>query len=204
MKIAQLSGLVLEEACHETTWRQYQRAFELAEEEGAEIVEAHIPGFENAMVAAFIMTLAQAGEIHHERLAENPSGFGDDVRDLLEQGHMISEVDYIRAQRVRARLVEEARALTNRVDAWIFPTTPNPATPIGKPANPTLALFTSPINALGFPSIAIPSGLTKDALPVSIQIITAPHTEYALLEIAEIQEDTLEFPKDLPAGIRAA
>jgi aspartyl-tRNA(Asn)/glutamyl-tRNA(Gln) amidotransferase subunit A len=203
LKIARLSGLVQEEACHETTWRQYQRAFELAEDEGAEIVEAHIPGFETAMVAAIIMTLAQAGEIHHERLAENPAGFGDDVRDLLEQGHMISAVDYIRAQRVRAKLVEEARALTNRVDAWIFPTTPGPATPIGEPANPTLALFTSPINALGFPSIAIPSGLTKDTLPVSIQIITAPYSEYTLLEIAEVIEDRLEFPEDLPAGIRA-
>ncbi|MEE9555827.1 MAG: amidase family protein, partial [Candidatus Adiutricales bacterium] len=122
---------------------------------------------------------------------------------LLEQGHMLSAVDYVRAQRVRARLLAEARKLINWVDAWIFPTTPNPAGRVGQAGELNGALFTGPINTLGFPSIALPSGLTEDNLPVSIQIIGAPYREYQLLGIAEIIEDRLDFSKSLPVGMES-
>lgn len=165
-------------------------------------MEEEIPGFETALTAAFTMTLAQAGEIHHERLAENPDGFGKDVRTFLEQGHLISAVDYIRAQRIRYKLVEEAGKLFKRVDAWILPTTPNPATRIGESTDFRYAGFTGPINLLGFPAIAIPSGLTEEKLPVSVQLIAAPYHEYLLLDIAENIEERLGFPKDLPEGVK--
>ena len=202
LRIGRLSESVPEDSCHPTTWQQYQKSFELAEDEGAEVVEESIPGFETALSAAFIMTLAQAGEIHHERLAENPEGFGDDVRDRLYQGHLVSGVDYVRAQRIRSKLVDEAKKLMQRVDAWILPTAPNPASRIGEPPHPWAARFTSRINLLGFPGIAIPSGLTDDELPVSIQIVSAPYSEYLLLDIAEIIEERLAFSKDLPTWVR--
>ncbi|MBW2621819.1 MAG: amidase [Deltaproteobacteria bacterium] len=203
VRIARLPDLVPESLCHETTFQQYQLAYDLAEDEGAEIVDEQIPGFESAITAAFTLTLAQASEIHHERLSKNPDGFGDDVRALLEQGHMVTAVDYIRAQRVRAKLLAEAQKLINWVDAWIFPTTPYPALRVGKTGEVNGALFTGPVNLLGFPSIALPSGLTKDNLPVSIQIIGAPHREFQLLGIAEILEERLDFPKDLPVAMKA-
>jgi aspartyl-tRNA(Asn)/glutamyl-tRNA(Gln) amidotransferase subunit A len=202
LRIARIPALVPEQSCHKTTWQQYLKSFVIAEEEGAVLVEENIPGFDTALSAAFTMTLAQASEIHHERLAENPDGFGEDVRTFLEQGHLISAVDYIRAQRIRSRLVEEAGKLFERVDAWILPTTPNPATRIGEATDPRNAGFTGPINLLGFPAMAIPSGLTEDNLPVSVQIIAAPHHEYLLLDLAEIMEERLGFPKDLPEGIK--
>lgn len=203
VKIARLPNLVPESMCFETTFQQYQLAYDLAEEEGAEIVDEHIPGFEAALTAAFTLTLAQASEIHHERLAENPDGFGLDVRDRLEQGHMLSAVDYVRAQRVRAKLLAEAQKLINWVDAWIFPTTPYPAGRVGQAGELNAALFTGPINLLGFPSVALPSGLTEDNLPVSIQIIAAPYREYQLLGIAEIIEDRLDFSTGLPVGLES-
>jgi aspartyl-tRNA(Asn)/glutamyl-tRNA(Gln) amidotransferase subunit A len=202
LRIASLPAMVPEISCHKTTWQQYLKSFAITEEEGAVLVEENIPGFDTALSAAFTMTLAQASEIHHERLAENPDGFGEDVRTFLEQGHLISAVDYIRAQRIRSKLVEEAGKFFKRVDAWILPTTPNPATRIGEATDPRNAGFTGPINLLGFPAIAIPSGLTKERLPVSIQIIAAPYHEYLLLDIAEILEERLGFPKDLPEGVK--
>ena len=202
LKIARIPSIVPENSCHQTTWQQYLKTLAIAEEEGAVLVEEEIPGFETALSAAFIMTLAQASEIHHERLIENPDGFGEDVRTFLEQGHLISAVDYIRAQRIRSKLVNEARKLFERVDAWIGPTTPNPATRIGEATDPRNAAFTGPVNLLGFPAIAIPSGLTEEKLPVSVQIIAAPHHEYLLLDMAEIIEERLAFPKELPEWVR--
>ncbi len=201
LKIARIPSMVPENSCHQTTWQQYLKTLAIAEEEGAILVEEKIPGFETALTAAFTMTLAQASEIHHERLIENPDGFGEDVRTFLEQGHLLSAVDYIRAQRIRAKLVDEARKLFERVDAWILPTTPSPATRVGKAMDPRNAAYTGPINLLGFPAIAIPSGLTEEKLPVSVQIIAAPHHEYLLLDVAEIIEERLAFPKSLPEWV---
>jgi aspartyl-tRNA(Asn)/glutamyl-tRNA(Gln) amidotransferase subunit A len=198
IKVALLPSLVQESAINKAVWTGYLKAVNLAKENGAEVVDEKIPDFEAAISTAFVLTLGQASEIHRQRLAENPAGFGDDVRVFLEQGHLISAVDYIRAQRIRAKLVNEAGKLLHRVDAWIMPTTPNPATRVGEPPDPLNARFTGPINLLGFPSIALPSGLTPEGLPVSIQIIAAPFHEYLLLEIAAVIEEGLAFPKKRP------
>jgi len=203
LKIAQLSSMVREDSCHKTTWQQYLKSFSIVQEEGAQVVEETIPGFEVAISTAFTMTLVQASEIHHERMAENPDGFGDDVRTFLEQGYLVSGVDYVRAQRIRAKLVDEALKLFQRVDAFILPTAPNPATKVSEAPDNMNARFTGPINLLGFPSLAIPSGLTEEGLPVSIQIIAAPFHEYLLLDIAGVIEEGLDFPKDLPAWVRS-
>jgi aspartyl-tRNA(Asn)/glutamyl-tRNA(Gln) amidotransferase subunit A len=202
MKIAVLPELVPEEACHKTVFAQYQRAFEIARDEGAQIVEERIPGFESALFAGYTMTLAQAAEIHHERLSSNPDGFGDDVRELLETGHMITAVDYVRAQRMRAKLLAAAKELMERVDAWIWPTTPIPAPRIGGSTDANTAMFTGPVNVIGFPSLVLPSGLTEDRLPVSVQIIAEPFSEYRLFEIGQVLEEKFHFTTELPDGVK--
>jgi aspartyl-tRNA(Asn)/glutamyl-tRNA(Gln) amidotransferase subunit A len=195
IKIALLPTLVQENACHKAVWSGYLKSLDLAKEQGAEVIDETIPDFETAITTAFVLTLGQASEIHRERLVENPAGFGDDVRVFLEQGHLVSAVDYIRAQRIRAKLIKEAGNLFQKVDAIIMPTTPNPASRIGEPPDLLVARFNGPINLLGFPSLALPSGLSKDGLPVSVQIIAAPYHEFLLLKIAAVLEERLSFPK---------
>jgi aspartyl-tRNA(Asn)/glutamyl-tRNA(Gln) amidotransferase subunit A len=204
LRIGRLPAVIIKEICHETVWLQYQRAFELAEDEGASIIDEHIPDFDAAMGIGFALVTAQASEIHHGRMSKQPEGFGEDVRSLLELGYMVSGVDYVRAQRLRARLVEEARRLMERIDAWIFPTTLQPAPKIGQPTDPMIAYCTGPINVLGFPAVAIPSGLTPDSLPVSIQIIAGPYREKLILDIARVLEERLGFPKTLPAWMASS
>ncbi|MEW6185054.1 MAG: amidase [Thermodesulfobacteriota bacterium] len=198
IKIVLLPSLVQKNACHKAVWSGYLKSTAILREQGADVVEETIPDFDVAISTAFVLTLGKASEIHRERLAENPTGFGDDVRIFLEQGHLISAVDYIRAQRIRAKLVQEAKKLFQRVDAIILPTTPNPASRVGEPPDLLVARFNGPINLLGFPSLALPSGLTEDGLPVSVQIIAAPYHEYQLLEIAAVLEEGLSFPKEGP------
>ena len=201
IRIGRLTKLVPKEICHATTWEKYEKAFALAEDEGATIVNEHIADYDAALTVGNLLAMAQASEVHRERMATHPEKFSDDVRSLLELGYLVTGVDYIRAQRLRAKLVAEGKRLANRVDAWILPTTPQPAPPIGRPIDPTLIYFTLPLNVLGFPSIAMPSGLTPDNLPVSIQVVGGPYRENLLLDIAQILEQRLEFPRTLPVGI---
>ena len=204
IRIGRLSALVPKEICHEATGANYEKAFALAEDEGAVIVDEHIPDYDAALSTGFFLVMAQASEIHRERMATNPGAFGDDVRALLEIGYMVTGVDYVRAQRLRAKIVAEAKRLAERVDAWILPTTPQPALRIGQPVDPTLAFFTGPVATIGFPCIAIPGGLTAEDLPVSIQIVGGPYSENLLLDIAAVLEQRLEFPQSLPAWVASA
>ena len=201
LRIGRLPALVPREICHKTTWERYESAFALAEDEGATIVDEHIPDYDGALAVGNVLAMVQASEVHRERMAKNPEGFGNDVRTLLELGYLVSGVDYVRAQRFRAKLIAEAKRLAERVDAWILPTTPQPAPGIGSPVDPAVIFFTLPLSVLGFPSIALPSGLTKENLPVSIQIAGGPCSENLLLDIAQVLEQRLAFPKALPPGI---
>ena len=104
-------------------------------------------------------------------------------------------------QRLRAKIVAAARELAKRVDAWILPTTPRPALRIGQPFDPTLAFFTGPVDTIGLPTIAVPSGLSAEGLPVSIQLVGGPCREKLLLEIAGVLEERLAFPPSLPTWV---
>ncbi|MFO7963224.1 MAG: amidase [Desulfobacterales bacterium] len=202
LKIACMPELVSEKTCHKSVYKHYLKAVDYLREDGAEIVEERIPGIETALMVGYVMTLSQAAEIHHERLAENPDGFGDDVRELLESGHLFSAVDYIRAQRARSKLVDLAKRSMEKVDAWIWPTTPAPAQRIGESSGADLAMFTGPVDVIGFPSIALPSGLTDDRLPVSVQVVAEPFAEYRLFDLAAVLENRLCFPKDPPDWVK--
>ncbi len=116
----------------------------------------------------------------------------------LELGALISGPDYVRAQRVRIKLVEQAVKLAERVEAWIAPTTPNPASLIGGSPDPNIGFFTAPVSLIGFPSIAIPSGLTPEGLPVSVQVTGGPYKEYLLICIAKVLEEKFAFKNICP------
>jgi aspartyl-tRNA(Asn)/glutamyl-tRNA(Gln) amidotransferase subunit A len=71
------------------------------------------------------------------------------------------------------------------VDAIAMPTSPVPAFQIGEKAHDPLAMyladiFTVPVNIVGVPAISIPSGITQNNLPLSLQLI-APHFQESTL-----------------------
>jgi aspartyl-tRNA(Asn)/glutamyl-tRNA(Gln) amidotransferase subunit A len=149
-KIRRLEGVragilkdhVIKELCHEAIWKGYQEVLKAAEDEGAKIVEIAFPDFDAVYTTALILTLAQASQIHRTRMADHPGGFGEDVRLLLEAGYLVSAVDYVQAQKVRAKLIETALLLTEKTECWVMPTTPNPAIPVGG-TDLTIALNTA-------------------------------------------------------------
>jgi len=83
----------------------------------------------------------------------------------------------------------------HRLDAILFPTTPLPAQPIkgsdqtvmlnGKkvPTFPTYIRNTDPGSVAGIPGLTLPIGLTKDGLPVGLEIDGPAHTDRRLLAI---------------------
>ena len=113
-------------------------------------------------------------------------GFGAEVKRRIMLGTFALSSGYYdayygRAQRVRARLRHEFAEAFKRFDYLITPTTPEAAFRIGEKTEDPLSMylsdiFTAPANLVGIPAIAVPSGLDRRGLPLSLQIM-APHFE---------------------------
>jgi len=53
-------------------------------------------------------------------------------------------------------------------------------------------IFTVAANITGLPALNLPIGFTKDNLPIGLQLIGPPNSDFQLLELAKIIEQILE------------
>lgn len=118
------------------------------------------------------------------------AGFGDEVRRRILIGTYVLSSGYYdayynKANIVRDMLRKEFKNVFADVDVIAMPNAPTPAFKIGEKISDPLAMylediFTVPVNIVGVPAISIPSGKTKEGLPLGMQFI-APHMREDLL-----------------------
>jgi aspartyl-tRNA(Asn)/glutamyl-tRNA(Gln) amidotransferase subunit A len=180
-----------------------------AQDLGATLKEVRVPDGEQLNAIAQVTLLAEAASVHEPYLRKRRSAYGDDVRALLDMGQLIPATDYLQAQRLRRRMVGVFQSLFRQVDCLFVPCTPMTAPLIGQ-NNVTLAgqeedvrLATTRlvrgVNALGFPALAMPAGLSAGRLPLGLQIIGPAWSEALLLRVGAALEDRVP-PVRLPAA----
>jgi indoleacetamide hydrolase len=126
------------------------------------------------------------------------------VRSLLSGGAVPLEA-YQKAMLARDRLQASYAAYfrDHRLDAMAFPTSVLPARPIGADETvdlggmqvPTFATYirnTDPGSNAGIPGISLPAGLTREGLPVGIELDGAAGSDRRLLSVAAAVERLLE------------
>ncbi|MEC8561599.1 MAG: Asp-tRNA(Asn)/Glu-tRNA(Gln) amidotransferase subunit GatA [Pseudomonadota bacterium] len=122
-------------------------------------------------------------------------GFGTEVkRRILIGTYALSsgyyDKYYEQAQRVRSVIRNDFKEAFKKVDVILGPTTPSTAFPLknGAPSDPTELyssdLYTIPVNLAGLPAISIPAGLSKQKLPIGMQLIGRAFNEHVLLNVA--------------------
>ena len=131
----------------------------------------------------------------HDR--EHRRDFGLDVRTNLALGRSLTASDYVKAQRVRTRIMATFRRTLDMVDAVLSPTTGVTAPPIRADVLPdgesdlttllALIRFAFPANLTGLPAITFPAGYAA-GLPVGMQAIGGPWSEHVLLHLARVAE----------------
>ena len=126
--------------------------------------------------------------------ATRAAGFGDEVKRrillgtfALSEGYR--EAWYERAQRVRARIALDLAEAFRACDLLLSPTAPGPAVPIGERTGDPLSLyltdvFTVPASLAGLPAVSVPAGLTRERLPVGVQLAGPAGSEPLLLVVA--------------------
>ena len=126
-------------------------------------------------------------------------GFGEEARRRILLGtyvlsHGYYDAYYNKAVKIRDQIKKEIREAFKTVDLIATPTAPMLPFKIGEKMDDPVAmylcdLFSAPANLSGVPSIALPSGLSKNNLPLSIQFMAPAFAEEVLFEAGKKFEE---------------
>jgi aspartyl-tRNA(Asn)/glutamyl-tRNA(Gln) amidotransferase subunit A len=135
-------------------------------------------------------------------------GFGGEVKRRIMLGTFALSSGYYdayygRAQRARAALGRDFEQAFAQVDFLLTPTTPEAAFAIGAKTDDPLSMylsdvFTAPANLVGIPALSVPSGFTKEGLPLGLQIMAPHFAERAMLRAAAAYERETQYWKRKP------
>lgn len=108
-------------------------------------------------------------------------------RDLAAS--LVPATYYLQAQRVRRYLWTKLQALFGEVDALLMAVSPTPA-PKGIATTGDASLLV-PWSCLGYPAITINGGLSPEGLPLGLQFVAGPMSDYGLLRTGAWCEEVL-------------
>ena len=130
-------------------------------------------------------------------------GFGAEVKRRILLGTYALSAGYYdeyygKALQARKEMIDEFAKTFKDVDYLISPTTPTQAFKSGEKTSNPLEMYMSdlctiPANLAGLPAISIPTGLSKDQLPLGVQVMSKPLSDNSLLDFSEIIENEVQF-----------
>ncbi|WP_270375710.1 Asp-tRNA(Asn)/Glu-tRNA(Gln) amidotransferase subunit GatA [Marinicauda sp. Alg238-R41] len=203
----------------ETLWSQGREWLEAA---GCEIVDISLPMTKYALPAYYIIAPAEASSnlarydgmrygqrVEGEDLIDTyeksrAAGFGKEVQRRIMIGTYVLSAGYydayyLKALKVRRRILEDFNAAFEKVDAILTPTTPSAAFGIGSKAKASPIemylndIFTVTANIAGIPAMSVPAGLDKSGLPLGLQVITRALDEETMFSVGAALEDSAGF-----------
>jgi aspartyl-tRNA(Asn)/glutamyl-tRNA(Gln) amidotransferase subunit A len=204
-----------------------QSALKIAERLGARLEPISLPHTEYAIPTYYIIATAEASSnlarydgVRYGHRAGGASqmetlyvrtrteGFGPEVKRRIMLGtYVLSsgyyDAYYLKGQKVRTLIRRDFDLAFEKVDVIVTPTTPTPAFRFGDKVDDPLSMylsdiFTVTINLAGLPGISIPCGLTRERLPVGLQVIGRPFDEETVLRLAAALEGALKFRDHRP------
>jgi aspartyl-tRNA(Asn)/glutamyl-tRNA(Gln) amidotransferase subunit A len=166
---------------------------------GAQVIDFEVPNLKYGLGAIFAIELASSSAYHDRGLQRGATAaMADDVRTLVEIGRLVSASDYLKAEQLRTCLIEDFKAVFERVDVMVVPASPVTAWQRGQTTvvtggmeeSPLAASWrlTYPFNLTGLPALSVPCGFDSRGLPVGLQIVGKPFDEATILRVAQTYE----------------
>jgi Asp-tRNA(Asn)/Glu-tRNA(Gln) amidotransferase A subunit family amidase len=140
---------------------------------------------------------SETATVHEDMFRERKPEYGEYIQGFISSGLLIPATAYLRAQRLRQQIINEMIQLIREFDCVICPSTVDTA-PVGLAWTGSPA-FNAPWSLTGLPSITVPTGLAPNNLPLGLQLVGTPYSEWILLKVAGWCEEKIEFstrPKD--------
>jgi aspartyl-tRNA(Asn)/glutamyl-tRNA(Gln) amidotransferase subunit A len=160
-----------------------------------------MPDFGGIAELANVVAMSEAAAVHFDWMRDRPDDYGPQLQSRLAQALAVPAPIYLRAQQIRARMLEEfLQGAFAACDAIVVPAMPFVA-PLdaevnvgaGPRMNAVLAgmtVFTRPFSFLGLPVVTLPVK-NSNGLPVAIQIVARPWREDIAASVARKLETVL-------------
>jgi aspartyl-tRNA(Asn)/glutamyl-tRNA(Gln) amidotransferase subunit A len=140
--------------------------------------------------------------------ATRSQGFGAEVqRRILLGTYALSsgyyDAYYGKASQIRTLIMEDFKSAFAACDVIAMPVAPTPAPRLGATADDPLAmylsdLYTLSVNLAGLPGLSVPCGISREGLPIGLQLLADHFGEEVLLRAAYRFEQSTEFHKQRP------
>lgn len=192
---------------------------------GAEIVDIDLPHAKYGIAVYYIIATAEASsnlarydgvrygfraeeshELRQMYFKTREEGFGPEVKRRIMLGtYVLSsgyyDAYYAKAQKVRMLLKQDYANAFQKCDAILTPTSPSVAFKIGEKSDDPLAMYLNDIytvsaNMAGVPGISVPCGLSREGLPIGLQLIGNFWSEGLLLNLS------FRYEKRFPVNAR--
>lgn len=163
---------------------------------GADIHDITVPPLQDFAAVNRIILHCEAWSIHRKWLCSRPELYGQKSRRRLISGAFLSGEQYVRAQRRRKQLIEAINSKFCDFDILLCSNAMDPAGPLNEISTASAVnarQSRTPFNVTGHPAISLMSGLSKDGLPLSLQLIGKPLGEKVLLRVAAAYEAATQF-----------
>jgi aspartyl-tRNA(Asn)/glutamyl-tRNA(Gln) amidotransferase subunit A len=194
-----------------------ERAVETLKGLGCDVREISMPHTDYAVGTYYIIATAEASSnlarydsvrygfrsANSETLSDmyrntRGEGFGAECKRRIMLGTYVLSAGYydayyLKAQKVRALIARDFARAFEEVDAIVTPVSPFPAFRLGEKTADPLQMYLSDIYTLtgslaGVPCMSVPCGVTREGLPVGMQILTRHFDESGMFRLAEAYE----------------
>lgn len=174
---------------------------------GVRLKEVSLPHTKYAISVYYIVQPAEVSSnlarYDGIRYGEKRDSFGREAtRRIMLGTYVLSrgyyEAYYLKAMKVRSKIIEDFEKAFGQVDALIAPVSPTPPFKLGEKVSDPLKMYLADIftvagNLAGIPGLAIPSGKSKIGLPLGFQLLGPRFSEETLFELGERYENAKAF-----------
>ena len=174
---------------------------------GVEIKEVSLPSTKYGISVYYIIQPAEVssnlGRFDGIRYGNDRSHFGDEAKRRIMLGTYVLSAGYydayyLRAMKVRSKIINEVNEVFENVDALIAPVAPTPPFKLGSKTSDPLTMYLTDIyaataNLSGIPALAIPSGNSMDKLPLGFQLMGPRFSEKMLFHLGKIYHREIDY-----------
>jgi aspartyl-tRNA(Asn)/glutamyl-tRNA(Gln) amidotransferase subunit A len=177
----------------------YEASLKRLQDAGASIAACRLPERFDAYQGLVGKIAAVEGYGYYKHFADDPaSGLAEPVRERMLGGKGITPAQ---VEEMDARRREDMRgvpAIFEGFDAIVLPTTPFAAMPVSEvdESKASYAIYTRWVNYLGLAGLAVPTALSRERTPMSLQIVVRRFDDPLALRIGRTFEKARgAFPK---------
>ena len=167
-------------------------------------VASEVPDFSGAIDSFQVLRALLFADLRGDLLPHERSRINPDIVWNIEKGQCLTAAEIIRATRDRNALFHRVARFFNNHDMLVCPTVAVPPFPLeqrfpteidGEKLTTYIdwMFLTFVVTLTSCPAISLPCGVTREGLPVGIQLVGRPHGDADLLGSARLFEKALEF-----------